>query len=613
MPTKTRGRPARKVSSPTAEILVAILTDISQVKCSKPTGPCDGCIRMGLDCPGLSEEKLSSAELRARVNNAFRHAGRRRRVVGACHECQAAKLRCDRGKPRCQRCELRSLPCLYSDDRDQRYSDENASSSKAVSVSPPVRGINDPIEGPDISSFTENIRSADHINDAPSGLPLPDDLQEMRRLVDAYFVHIHPLRCLSFVHKPSFMQSLDQGRMKEDFGEALVHIICAFGSRFINNSPRTEDWAGRAQEMAFLNISTPSISNLMALVLLCEWHMRFGQESTAFMISGICSRLAQLLRLDSEATIESLEGIPSGLLVAEKEARRRLVWSCYNLDVAISSGVDLISNWPSAPRTKLPCSDREFTLQLKCETGMLCEGDSFADELAKTPNMCLEAYFVHIMYLRKQVLRLIRESGPGSLSKLDVLTTNLEKCGESLPRHLQLNEMNAYIHEESNQLPAFYALHLLYHQCFCDLYRVALPGYQFPLSAVIEKNRPGVEQHMQFQCAEHAKAITNILKMNLQRRKKPLVDSSCAICAYESSKIQIVYARTSMGLGQDVVKQNIATNLEALDLMFPWDKKRDMLISSLSKLLHEFGFSELADQWFIRNNKRQVMQTTNRE
>lgn len=135
--------------------------------------------------------------------------------------------------------------------------------------------------------------------------------------------------------------------------------------------------------------------------------MRFGQESTAFMISGISSRLAQLLRLDSEPTPESLEGIPSGLLIAEKEARRRLVWSCYIQDVAISSGVDLISSWPLAPKARLPCSDREFTLQLECDSGILGEGKDFDDEVSQSKNMSLEAAFVHIIYLRKQVLRLV--------------------------------------------------------------------------------------------------------------------------------------------------------------------------------------------------------------
>ena len=123
------------------------------------------------------------------------------------------------------------------------------------------------------------------------------------------------------------------------------------------------------------------------------------------MVSGISSRLAQLLRLDSEPTPESLEGIPSGLLIAEKEARRRLVWSCYIQDVAISSGVNLISSWPSVPKARLPCSDREFTLQLDCESGTLGEGKNFDYGFSQSKVMSLEAAFVHIIYLRKQVLR----------------------------------------------------------------------------------------------------------------------------------------------------------------------------------------------------------------
>ena len=178
--------------------------------------------------------------------------------------------------------------------------------------------------------------------------------------------------------------------------------------------------------------------------------------------------------------------------------------------------------------------------------------------------------------------------------------------------------MNAYVHEENNQLPAFYALHLLYHQCFCDLYRVALPGYNFPISSTIEDYRLEERNALQLQCAEHAQAITSILQMALGRRMKSLVDSVCAICAYESSKIQVVYARTSSTSDQ-AVKDNIETNLRALDVIFSWDKKRDTLvssclqgpsiklshfhqISSLSTFLQGFGFSQLAGKWLIRND-----------
>lgn len=91
-----------------------------QVRCDQPSGPCPQCNRLGLSCPGLSDERMTQQDLRAIVENAFQHAGRRRRVQGACHECQVAKMRCSRGKPSCQRCTSKSLTCTYSSERGKR-------------------------------------------------------------------------------------------------------------------------------------------------------------------------------------------------------------------------------------------------------------------------------------------------------------------------------------------------------------------------------------------------------------------------------------------------------------------------------------------------------------
>lgn len=172
---------------------------------------------------------------------------------------------------------------------------------------------------------------------------------------------------------------------------------------------------------------------------------------------------------------------------------------------------------------------------------------------------------------------MIRESGADALPKFDDLILRLKKCGKSFPRHLQLNEINTYVHEENNQLPAFYTLHLLYHQCFCDLSRVALPGYSFPISTVIEKNQPERTKDLQLLCIDHACEITAILSASLRRKTRSLIDSTCAICAYEATKIQAVYARTCNGPEIDPA-ENIITNLTALDLIFSMDKKREALV-----------------------------------
>lgn len=50
-------------------------------------------------------------------------------------------------------------------------------------------------------------------------------------LVEQYFAHVHPLRCFGFVHKPSFMQRLDEDLELCRDEESLLHIICALGAK----------------------------------------------------------------------------------------------------------------------------------------------------------------------------------------------------------------------------------------------------------------------------------------------------------------------------------------------------------------------------------------------
>ncbi|KAJ5691977.1 hypothetical protein N7462_001400 [Penicillium macrosclerotiorum] len=116
-----------------------------QVKCDQPTGPCAQCKRMGLKCTGLSEESVTPQERHAIVNDAFRHAGRHRRAVGACHECQMSKMRCNRGKPRCERCTSKSIHCTYPYEYGRRRRAEaetrEALQPSAIALSPQLQAM----------------------------------------------------------------------------------------------------------------------------------------------------------------------------------------------------------------------------------------------------------------------------------------------------------------------------------------------------------------------------------------------------------------------------------------------------------------------------------------
>lgn len=61
--------------------------------------------------------------------------------------------------------------------------------------------------------------------------PSLPDKQRIMILVEEYFAHVHPLRCFGFVHKPSFMQRLDEDLDSCCNNESLLHIICALGAK----------------------------------------------------------------------------------------------------------------------------------------------------------------------------------------------------------------------------------------------------------------------------------------------------------------------------------------------------------------------------------------------
>lgn len=52
-----------------------------------------------------------------------------------------------------------------------------------------------------------------------------------RILVKEYFDNIHPLRSFSFIHRPSFVQRLDEGLLVNGPGHILLHVVCALGAK----------------------------------------------------------------------------------------------------------------------------------------------------------------------------------------------------------------------------------------------------------------------------------------------------------------------------------------------------------------------------------------------
>jgi hypothetical protein len=72
------------------------------------------------------------------------------------------------------------------------------------------------------------------------------------------------------------MYALERGAVKEEYNEALVYIMCAFGAKYLSweadqrlplfdneDEEPGAQWARKAREMAMRDMVLPSLQNLM--------------------------------------------------------------------------------------------------------------------------------------------------------------------------------------------------------------------------------------------------------------------------------------------------------------------------------------------------------------
>ena len=128
------------------------------------------------------------------------------------------------------------------------------------------------------------------------------------------------------------------------------------------------------------------------------------------MLAGCCFRMAQLLRLNSEQTTGGASKIDETVHATPRECRRRLMWSCYILDVMVGSGVETIMmSYNDPPKIRLPCHNANFVNQMLNETSNWLSAEGSPTISMGLGNLGLEAAIVCITLLRSKVLRYLRQ------------------------------------------------------------------------------------------------------------------------------------------------------------------------------------------------------------
>jgi hypothetical protein len=157
---------------------------------------------------------------------------------------------------------------------------------------------------------------------------------------------------------------------------------------------------------------------------------------------------------------------------------------------------------------------------------------------------------------------------PGS-AFLDIIH-RLEIWYAGLPEQLVISDLNAYVHKELGIIGAVFMLHFLYHSTACDLLRVSLPGYVFPLSAAFHSAPLEFRRQCQERCRFHADEISRLVRIGFGYGIRVFDDLHSLMATFESTKIQIIHTATATSNAVDVRERasyNIRFNMRALAIL----------------------------------------------
>ncbi|RMY16767.1 hypothetical protein D0868_00127 [Hortaea werneckii] len=536
-------------------------------------------------------------------------------------DAQALKLKCSGDRPTCERCKRKSTECQYDVssepawklqiEREQQYGDrsvqgQHGQSSHSHSASSPMNLQPDHHAENGLSRQAEsNVECAS--NEVCSLTPSLIGGHEARSLIEAYFAHVHPLRCFGFLHKPSFMHNLDRRDPSTFDEDTLLLIMCALGDMFCTHfdgdgdcvprrtSSRRVQWADRAQQLLYAKIGRISAENLMAAVLLQEYAIRMADWGTAFMLSGLIARMTQALQINLEHSTDILcQDASLRPDASTKESRRRLMWSCYIADSLIGSGVDQLTLIREEDmKIQLPCSERNFLHQTPCITELLNPNTALPFPWRQRGDTgTLPSSYFH----SKESTQDARAPWHPD-SEFAHLDAECRAWYSNLPASLLVNPTSIYIRKETSQVGALLAMHFMFHQTMCDLYRIGTPSlYKLRSAFSFPPEQAAYLRHLQSELFQQAKAIAMLAEEALRHGLHGLADSWIPTIVYDSCRIMLYFATqlhdTSSSHGRSLINEVVPlvrSNMKALKKMRSLHSVSELLLNAAERMLNRLG------------------------
>ncbi|KAK5047344.1 hypothetical protein LTR84_006867 [Exophiala bonariae] len=351
--------------------------------------------------------------------------------------------------------------------------------------------------------------------------------------IEDYFRHIHPISYFAFLHKASVIQ----GYVKGYADDAFILALCGLTSQMLGSTPEVQQqaakWIERAQNMVLQNLERPSIFKIQVMLLIIGYKVHLHAMSSAFMLLPLAARFAFAMRLNYEN--------PSLCWLAQ-EARRRVIWAIFLLDTKAAAGLTEFTTCAlETIHVQLPCREEDFELDNPQVTGNL---ESIS--LQPPPYIGLFTQYIRIMNIRDRILRFTKQvAGTGKIeSNPEQAVSNFESelhlFASTLPQSLGFSTRNLMLRAYSSELSQFIMIHVWWHQCHCDLYRLLFDGLQEAVSKrVLREIDPELISYCRARCLDHARALSaeifaTLLVADINIK---VMDKDIAVCAYQSARI----------------------------------------------------------------------------
>ncbi|KAK4249171.1 hypothetical protein C7999DRAFT_12955 [Corynascus novoguineensis] len=287
-----------------------------------------------------------------------RHASGHARALLSCNRCRSRKLKCDRNRPRCDRCVKQDEPCNYPGSRQRglgpRKSVRELEQRIAAPMGPGVPNLPEQPAGQLISlGLFEQLPSFDIIDNLTAlyfqnvhdGAPMLH--QGNYTLALRLPFHMRPPMCLQYIVMALAAATSDLYRhLSEPFYQrARVYAEA--------------DEMRRPGEI----FATVAHAQCWCLIAAYECHVyaMYTRASTSLCRSVRVAQMLNLHKLDSEESERLQSGLPPPRNWIEVEERRRTWWVIFLADCFLAA----VTGWSSLIderhiRTHLPSTEEYF-------------------------------------------------------------------------------------------------------------------------------------------------------------------------------------------------------------------------------------------------------------